>query len=188
MFSFVTFVNSFIHNTNMFSQVVEVMGHMTPLFLYCHANPSLTAFASLDQLVQTYNSIPGPNTNGQMAMQQGGPRTPGMGQFPMGASPHVAHLPAPGSPHVGSPAPGSMQAPGMHPSQSQQGTASSGPSANTSPAGTKRRRPSGVKAEDEMNGGPTSAPTPNPQVNGLQGKAKPPTPRMQKKQKVNSSS
>lgn len=173
-------------------QVVEVMGHMTPLFSYSHENPTLTAFSTLDQYVQTVirNSAGNVNVNGQVAMQQGGPRTPGMGQFPMGASPHAAHLPPPGSPHVvGSPAAGTMQAPAMHPSQSQQGTNSNGPSANTSPAGTKRRRPSGVKTEDDMNGGPTSAPTPagNPQVNGLQGKAKPPTPRMPKKQKVNAS-
>lgn len=176
------------------------MGHMTPLFSYSHENPSLTAFSTLDQYVS--NVIRGPannaNINGQVAalqqqqQQQGGPRTPGMGQFPMGASPHIANLPPPGSPHVvGSPAAGAMQAPAMHPSQSQQGaTNSNGPSANTSPAGTKRRRPSGVKTEDDMNGGgATSAPTPagNPQVNGLQGKAKPPTPRMQKKQKVNAS-
>lgn len=139
-----------------FLEVVEVMGHMSPLFSYCHSHPNLTAFTSLEQLVQTLNTTPASNANGQMAMQQGGPRTPGMTQFPMGASPHVSHLPTPGSPHVGSPAPGNMQAPGMHPSQSQQGTASSGPSANTSPAGTKRRRPSGVKTEDDMNGGPTS--------------------------------
>ncbi len=74
----------------------------------------------------------------------------------------------------------------MHPSQSQQGTSSGGPSANTSPAGGKRRRPSGVKTEDDMNT-PASAPTPSggAQVNGIQGKTKPQTPRMPKKQKVN---
>ncbi len=162
------------------------MGHMSSLFTFCHEHPNLTAFGSLDQFVMNMNNSPMPN--GQMPIPQGGPRTPSMGQFPMGASPHASHLPPPGSPHVvGSPVPGVMQAPGMHPSQSQQGTTSNGPSATTSPAGTKRRRASGIKAEDDMNGGPTSVPTPagNPQINGLQGKAKPPTPRMQKKQKVN---
>ena len=161
------------------------MDRMTPLFGYCHENPTLTAFGGLEQYVQTIKS--------QMMGQNAGapvPRTPGMGQFPIGASPHLSHLPAPGSPHlVGSPAPGVMQAPGMHPSQSQQGNPSNGPSANNSPIGTKRRRPSGIKTEEDTNGGPTSAPAApgNPQVNGLQGKVKPPTPRLQKKQKVNAS-
>lgn len=164
------------------------MGQMNPIFDLVHANQGMGPYSALEQYVTELNNNP-PNVNGQ-AMPQGGPRTPGFGQFPM-ASPHAAHLQLPGSPHVGSPAAGGgvMQAPGMHPSQSQQGTSSGGPSADTSPAGTKRRRPSGVKVEDEM-GTPASAPTPNagPQVNGIQNKTKPPTPRMQKKQKVNASS
>ena len=176
---------------------------MTPLFGFCHDNPTLTAFTGLDQYVQTLlaSSAANGGINGQLVSGPTGQRTPGIGQLPIGASPHPAHIPPPGSPHVGgSPAAGAMQAtglqapimqaPGMHLSQSQQGNNnSSGPSANTSPAGTKRRRASGVKMEDDMNGGPTSAPAApgNPQVNGLQGKSKPPTPRMQKKQKVNAS-
>ena len=120
-----------------------------------------------------------------------GPRTPSFSQFPMGASPAAAHLQLPGSPGMGSPSQGHMQAPGMALQQSQQGTNSSGPSANTSPASNKRRRPSGVKTEDD-----SGAPTPTsmgaaggPQVNGvaMAGKGKPPTPRMTKRVKGNPS-
>lgn len=158
---------------------------MNPLFNFCHAHPGMAPYSALDQYVNNINAMT-QNMNGQ-AMPPGGPRTPGFGGFPMGASPHAAHLQLPGSPHVGSPAPGAMQAPSMHPSQSQQGTNSSGPSANTSPAGTKRRRPSAVKAEDNTDT-PASAPTPSggAQVNGVPGgKGKPPTPRMQKRAKGN---
>ena len=158
---------------------------MNPLFNFYHTNPGLAPYTALEQYVTNIAAGNAQNMNGQ-PMQQGPPRTPSFGQFGLGASPHAAHLQLPGSPHIGSPATGGMQAPGMHPSQSQQGTSSGGPSANTSPAGAKRRRPSGVKTEDEMNT-PASAPTPQggAQVNGIQNKAKPPTPRMQKKQKVN---
>ncbi|ROT40227.1 hypothetical protein SODALDRAFT_91385 [Sodiomyces alkalinus F11] len=126
------------------------------------------------------------------AMQQG-PRTPSFGQFPvpgvqqMGASPAQQNMQLPGSPHLmGSPAMGHMQAPGMQVQQSQQGTNSSGPSANNSPASNKRRRPSTVKAEEDA----SSAPTPGAgagggQVNGVQNKGKPPTPRMPKRVKTN---
>lgn len=90
-------------------------------------------------------------------------------------------LPGSGSPHVGaSPVPGHMQAPAMQMQQSQQGTSSSGPSANTSPASNKRRRPSTVKVEEDGSGAPTPA---GSQVNGRAGK--PPTPRMPKRQKAN---
>lgn len=85
---------------------------------------------------------------------------------------------------MGSPAQGHMQAPGMQLQQSQQGTNSSGPSANTSPASNKRRRPSTVKAEED-----SGAPTPGSmggQVNGvaMAGK-KPSTPRLTKRMKSN---
>lgn len=77
-----------------------------------------------------------------------------------------------------------MQAPSMQLQQSQQGTSSSGPSANTSPASNKRRRPSTVKAEEDS-GAPTPANMGAPQVNSAA--KKPPTPRMahNKRQKVN---
>jgi hypothetical protein len=160
---------------------------MIPLFGFCHGHPGLAPYQALDQYVSHINSV-AQNMNGQI-MPQGGPRTPSFGQFQMGQSPHTANMQLPGSPHIGSPAPGTMQAPGMQLQQSQQGTSSSGPSANTSPAGTKRRRPSSaVKNEEDT---PGSAPTPSgggagPQVNGVQhGKTKPPTPRMPKRVKGN---
>ncbi|KAE9572255.1 hypothetical protein CGMCC3_g11602 [Colletotrichum fructicola] len=164
-----------------FLEIAEVIGQMNPLFSYCHAHNNLGPYAALEQYVSQINSAP-QNMNGQ-AMPGQGPRTPSFGQFPMGASPAQPHMQLPGSPHVtGSPAPGHMQAPGMQMQQSQQGTSSSGPSANTSPASNKRRRPSGVKMEEDG----SSAPTPGgPQVNGVQNKGKPPTPRMQKRLKGN---
>lgn len=163
------------------------MGAMNPLFHAAHQHPAMGAYRVLDDYVTNQISQPGaPNMNGQ-AMSNGqampnGPRTPGFGQFPMGASPHAPHLQLPGSPHIGSPAAGGMQAPAMQMQHSQQGTSSSGPSATTSPAGQKRRRPSGVKVDEDA---PVNAPTPGgiSQVNGVGGK-KPQTPRMQKKARV----
>lgn len=156
------------------------MGQMNPLFGFCHANPGVGPYAALDQYVTTYINGAQQVMNGQQMPQ--GPRTPSFGQFPMGASPAAVHMNLPGSPHVGSPAPGQMQAPGMQLQQSQQGTSSSGPSANTSPASNKRRRPSGVKAEDDGSG--VGTPASGPQVNGNR---KPPTPRMPKRVKGNPS-
>lgn len=141
---------------------------MIPLFGYCHSHPSVSARTALEQYVGQHI----PTNNPQPTP---GPRPQ---NFPMGmgASPSMAQMQLPGSPHVGaagSPAPGTMQAPGMAVQKSHQGTASSGgPSANTSPASNKRRRPSTVKEEE---GG-------TPVVNGV-GK-KPPTPRMPKKAKT----
>lgn len=190
------------------------MNHMNPLFDYFHLHPGVAPYGALEQLVNQASNVNGQNmngmngmsagnntnnmnanvammhtmVNGQQPMQQGGPRTPSFNQFQIGQSPAVAHQMLPGSPHMGSPAPGQMQAPPMQHQLSQQGTSSSGPSANTSPSqnNNKRRRPSGVKGEDD---GPTSAPTPNgnAQVNGVQGKKNPPTPRMPKRVKGNPS-
>ena len=155
---------------------------MNPLFGFCHGNPGVGPYAALDQYVSTHiNGAGGQGMNGQPMPQ--GPRTPSFGQFPMGASPANAKMNLPGSPHIGSPAPGQMQAPNMALQQSQQGTTSSGgPSANTSPASNKRRRPSAVKAEDDGSG----AGTPAAQVNGA-GRGKPATPRMPKRAKANPS-
>lgn len=146
---------------------------MNPLFNYSHQHPTLAPYPALEQYmagVATNGTNPG--APGQNPV---GPRTPGMSNFSMGTSPATAHLQLPGSPHVGgSPA----QAPGMQLQQSQHGTSSSGPSANTSPNATnKRRRHSAVKAEEEN------------QVNGTQ--AKPgvkPSPRITKRQKPNNAS
>lgn len=169
-----------------FLEIVEIMGQMSPLFNFYHSHPGLAPYSALEQYVNQINTS-GPHVNGQN-MPQGGPRTPSFNQqFPMGASPAMANQILPGSPHIGSPAPGQMQAPSMQLQASQQGTSSSGPSANTSPSqNNKRRRASAVKTEEDT---PASAPTPaaagTPQLNGVQGKAKPPTPRMQKRLKGN---
>lgn len=163
-----------------FLEIVEVMGQMNPLFNFTQSNPHLGPYAALDQYVSSIPHLMG--MNGQ-PMPGGAPRTPSFGQFPMGASPATTHMNLPGSPHMGSPAQGQMQAPGMQIQASQQGTSSSGPSANTSPASNKRRRPSAVKAEDDGSG----APTPASGVNGVGGRAKPPTPRMPKRVKANPS-
>lgn len=154
---------------------------MNPLFGFFHTRPALGPYDALEQYL---NQIPagGQNAVNGQPLPQAGQRTPSFGQFPVGASPAQAHQILPGSPHVSSPAQVQMQL-----QASQQGTSSSGPSANTSPSqSNKRRRPSAVKNEDEASG---SAPTPSggstPQVNGIQSKGKPPTPRMPKRVKGN---
>mgnify|MGYP000893327117 CR=1 FL=1 len=181
-----------------FLEIVEVIGQMTPLFNYYTHNLNLSPYNALEKYVDTQipnagapgpgpgpgpGQGPGPAMNGQPMPQN--PRTPSFSQFQMGASPAAVHMNLPGSPHLGgSPAPGQMQAPPMQIQQSQQGTSSSGPSANTSPASNKRRRPSGVKTEDDGSG----APTPAAQVNGIQNRPqKPATPRMAKRVKGNPS-
>lgn len=124
--------------------MVEIMGQMNPLFGYCHSHPGLPPYTALEQYVGQISAPVPPAMNGQ-PMPQGGPRTPSFGQFQMGASPAMANSMLPGSPHiVGSPVPGQMAAPMMALQASQQGTSSSGPSANTSPAqnsNKRRRRP-----------------------------------------------
>ncbi|KAI1371728.1 hypothetical protein F4677DRAFT_284600 [Hypoxylon crocopeplum] len=171
-----------------FLEIIEVVGQMNPLFNFYHTHPGLSPYAALEQYVsQNITNIPQQSVvNGQPQVNgPPNPRTPSFGQFPMGASPAATHLQLPNSPHIGSPAQGHMQAPGMQLQQSQQGTNSSGPSANTSPASNKRRRPSTVKAEEDS-GAPTPASMGGPQVNGvtMAGK-KPPTPRMPKRMKGN---
>lgn len=162
---------------------------MNPLFGFCLANPGMGPYTALEKYMAQINQPPQAQQNGQP--MHPGQRTPGLNNFPVpvpqmgqvGASPAQPHmqLPGSGSPHImGSPAPGHMQAPGMQMQPSQQGTSSSGPSANTSPQSNKRRRPSGVKIEEDG----SSAPTPGSQVNGV-GKGKPPTPRMPKRVKGN---
>ena len=155
------------------------MGQMNPLFQYSHLHSSLPPYVALDQYVANINSqaaMSGPNTGGQ-GMLQPGQRTPNMGQFPMGQSPSAAHLGLPDSGTGGSPSLGHMQAPGMALQQSQQGTSSSGPSANTSPnVSNKRRRPS-VKTEGEGQDRP----------NGVQPRVKPSPKIGGKRQKGNAS-
>jgi hypothetical protein len=148
------------------------MGQMNPLFQYAHQNSALDPYAALDSYVTTVATT-GANPN---AMQQNsaGPRTPGMSNFPLGTSPATAHLNLPdGSPHLGSPA----QAPAMQLQQSQHGTSSSGPSANTSPNVTnKRRRPSTVKTEEENQANANQAKPgvkPSPRIGGKRQKGNP---------------
>jgi len=155
----------------MISQLVEVMGHMNPLFEYSHANSSLKPQSALDQYVASVAQNNNPNAQQK---NPSGPRTPGMVNFPLGASPAAGHLQLPdGSPHMGSPA----QAPGMQLQQSQHGTSSSGPSANTSPNNSnKRRRPSTVKAEEDnhVNGAQTKTGVkPSPRIGGKRQKGNP---------------
>lgn len=143
---------------------------MNPLFQYAHQNATLDPYAALESYVTNVASA-GANAN---AAQQNsaGPRTPGMSNFPLGASPATAHLSLPdGSPHLGSPA----QAPAMQLQQSQHGTSSSGPSANTSPnASNKRRRPSTVKAEEENQGNAAKPGVkPSPRIGGKRQKGNP---------------
>ena len=137
---------------------------MNNLFHYSHAHPSLTPHAALEQYV---NTVAIPNMPAGQQQNPSGPRTPSVGNFPIGTSPAQAHLNLPGgsnSPHMGSPAQGT----GMQHQQSQHGTSSSGPSANTSPnASNKRRRPSGVKEEDmQPNGQQKTAVKPSPRIGG----------------------
>lgn len=101
---------------------------MNPLFGYAQQNTALTPYAALEHYVVNVVEGQGRNAN---------------------SSPAPGNMNLPNSPHVsGSPA----QAPGMIPQHSQQGTHSSGASANTSPnvANNKRRRPSAVKMEDDI--------------------------------------
>lgn len=151
------------------------------------ANPTTSPYQALEQYVsQVAGATQQPLMNGHSTGNiQPSQRTPSFGQFTMGASPAASHLQLPNSPHMGSPAQGHMQAPGMHSQHSQQGTGSTVPSANTSPASNKRRRPSSIKAEEET-GALTPASMGGPQVNGVgMAKGKPQTPRMTKRQKGN---
>lgn len=155
-----------------FLELAEVMGQMNPLFQYAHLNATLDPYAALDSYVTTVTTT-GANPNAPQ-QNSAGPRTPGMSNFPMGTSPATAHLSLPdGSPHLGSPA----QAPAMQLQQSQHGTSSSGPSANTSPnASNKRRRPSTVKTEEENQANANQAKTgvkPSPRIGGKRQKGNP---------------
>jgi hypothetical protein len=172
-----------------FLEMYEVMSQMQPLMDYSVTNPGLSVYQTLEQYNATHvMGGPQPIMNGQQpGGMQGNPRTPSFGQFPMGASPATGHRQLPNSPHInGSPAQGNMAAPAMVMQQSQQGTSSSGPSANTSPSvSNKRRRASAVKPEDD---GPPATPNmgATPQLNGvaMSAKTKPPTPRIANQKRV----
>jgi hypothetical protein len=148
------------------------MGQMNPLFNYSHLNATLTPYAALESYVASVaQKGSNPNNQGQIPY---GPRTPGMSNFPIGASPAAAHLQPPdASPHISSPA----QAPGMQLQQSQHGTSSSGPSANTSPNATNKRRRASVKTEEDtkVNGTQANkaAVKPSPRIGGKRQKNNP---------------
>lgn len=142
------------------------MGQLNPLFNYSHQNSNLTPYSALDQYVSTMTATGsvGPNMNGP-GMIAPNQRTPSMAQFSLGQSPGTGHMNLPDASLIqGSPAQGNMQAPGMALQQSQQGTSSSGPSANTSPNTTNKRRRPSVKPETDESGN---------QANGVQPKVKP---------------
>lgn len=153
-----------------FLEFAEVIVQMNPLFGYSHQHPSLPPYTALNEYIAAVSNN---NQNGQQ-QNPSGPRTPGIGNFPIGTSPAQAHLNLPGganSPHMGSPAQGTA----MQHQQSQHGTSSSGPSANTSPnASNKRRRPSGVKEEDmQVNGAQKTSVKPSPRIGGKRQKGNP---------------
>jgi hypothetical protein len=159
------------------------MSLMTPLFEYFQTHPGIGPRDALNQLVQENNrrhqNLFAHNINGGMPPQ----RNPGLNGPHHFASPALAHLGLPqgqGSPHIGgpvhTPSPAHNHVGGvtmMH-QMSQQGSnlsGSQGPSTNTSPnVSTKRRRPSAIKLEEDnssqdVNGaGPKVKPS--PQIGG----------------------
>jgi hypothetical protein len=166
---------------------------MEPLFHYSQNHESLTPAQALNNLVhETARNA----QNATAGMQQGnfnnpgpqggapGQRTPGMGGPNQFTSPAMQNLglPQQGSPHIGGPAhtpsPAHMHMAGpvaMVHQHSQQGSnlsGSQGASANTSPnvVTNKRRRPSGIKLEDdgggEMNGNAATKVKPSPRIGG----------------------
>jgi hypothetical protein len=147
--------------------MAETFSRMTQLFQFSQEHPKLSVQDSLHQLVLQHQARSNANmSNNPLMAFPGGPpgqRTPGPGfQNQFGSPAAGANMNLPGaSPANMSPAvnPHNVQ---NHPAAgvammaqaSQQGSAGSqGTSANTSPnVSNKRRRPSGVKAEDEMAG------------------------------------
>ena len=163
-------------------QIAETFSHMNNIFEFSRTNPQLSPSEALRQLVQTFqtnsqnnmmNSNIGAQFN-QSLQQTSGQGTPG-GNFngpQQFASPANAHL---NLPNAASPASMNMS-PAMqaHGLQQVNSTGSQGPSANTSPNVTnKRKRPSGVKQE-------TDGDVPTPEANGPKVKA---SPRVTKRQK-----
>ena len=164
---------------------------MEPLFHYSQNHDSLTPAEALSSLVNETargtQTIPAGMPPGSFSHigSHGGPghRTPGMNGAEQFASPALQNLglPPQGSPHIGgpthTPSPAHMHMAGpvaMVHQHSQQGSnlsGSQGASANTSPNVTnKRRRPSGIKLEDdggaEMNGAATNKVKPSPRIGG----------------------
>jgi hypothetical protein len=155
---------------------------MGPLMEFSQRNPGLRPEEAMHRLVHEtarsmqYQNQMAAQQNGQIPMNSG-QRTPGMNGPNQFASPAMNHLglPQQGSPHVGgvahTPSPAHMNQGGIamvH--QMSQGNSnlsgSQGPSTNTSPNVTnKRRRASQVKIEDdnagqEVNGANKVKPSP----------------------------
>ena len=164
---------------------------MEPLFQYSQNHENLTPAEALNNLVQDTargaqniaGGISQGNFNNMAPNGASGQRTPGMHGGEQFASPALQNLglPQQGSPHIGGPAhtpsPAHMHMAGpvaMVHQHSQQGSnlsGSQGASANTSPnVPNKRRRPSGIKLEDdgggEMNGSAANKVKPSPRIGG----------------------
>lgn len=153
---------------------------MGPLMEYSQKNPGLRPQQAMREMVQEtdrnmrFQNQMASQQNGQINMNPG-QRTPGLNGPNQFASPGMNHLglPQQGSPHIGAPAhtpsPAHINQGGiaMVHQMSQGGSnlsGSQGPSTNTSPNVTnKRRRASQVKLEEE---------NPSQEVNGAN-KAKP---------------
>lgn len=163
---------------------------MAPLIEYFHQHPGIGPQESLQRINQEHSqNLANANANramqNQMARAANGqiqfPNQAGMNGPNQFASPGMAHLGLPqnqGSPHLGgpvhtpSPAQHAQGGVAMMQQMSAQGSnlsGSQGPSTNTSPnVSNKRRRPSTVKAEDDNS---------NANTDGNQNKVKP-SPRM----------
>jgi hypothetical protein len=164
---------------------------MEPLFHYSQNHDSLTPAEALNNLVHetsrgpqnSAGGLPPGSFNNPGPPGASGQRTPGMNGPNQFASPAMQNLglPAQGSPHIGGPAhtpsPAHMHMAGpvaMVHQHSQQGSnlsGSQGASANTSPNATnKRRRPSGIKLEEdgggEINGAVGNKVRPSPRIGG----------------------
>lgn len=179
--------------TNCGGQIAEVMTAMGPLMEYFHNHPGIGPKEALQRVTQenAQNMAQANNAriqnqmvraaSGQMAFPNH--MNPGMNGPTMMNSPAMGHLAVPqgqGSPMMGGPVhtPSPAQNPGtggvamMH-QMSAQGSnlsGSQGPSTNTSPnVSNKRRRASAVKMEDDNAGGePTGATKvkPSPKIGG----------------------
>ena len=161
-----------------------------PLFHYSQNHDNLTPAEALNSLVhETARGAQNPvgglppggfNNSGPPGVP--GQRIPGMNGPNQFASPAMQNLglPVQGSPHIGgpahSPSPAHMHMAGpvaMVHQHSQQGSnlsGSQGASANTSPNVNKRRRPSGIKLEEdggnEINGVAGNKAKPSPRIGG----------------------
>ena len=162
---------------------------MEPLFHYSQNHDSLTPAEALNNLVHetargpqnSTGGLPPGGFNNPGPLGVPGQRTPGMNGPNQFASPAMQNLglPQQGSPHINVPAhtpsPAHMHMAGpvaMVHQHSQQGSnlsGSQGASANTSPNVTnKRRRPSGIKVEEDGGG----------EINGTVGNKVKPSPRI----------